>query len=425
MNTSEVKQTNKFIEFYKKYSFVLNCAILSVLFMANCFLPWFTFIAHSFLLALVLVCNIKNAISYLFFTFVFNSLYLPYSAIIFALCVAVMMVKLIVIKYREDKSNFVISNKTLIVYLLFVIYILFPLGREVDFIYFEKAFYLAGAPILLYLFAKFSKEFNLRHNLRIMLYGLLVSCLLSAFRFVSPYLQEAILPFTVDEIIRYSALYANPNTLAMNCEICLSLMSFFVIKNKAELKDTITFLLFLFIGCFTLSKTFMIISSFNLIILAIFAIKERSKNIGYLILGFVVGIGLILIIRPEIILTWVERLFIGESKTSSFKELLNKLTTGRFELWVAYLTSMVNSPISFVFGKGLSAPVLKEYSPHNLYLSVLYQIGAVGIILCVLTIVFMLKDARRGRDKMSKAYLIPLLSFALLALVEDLMFYVF
>ena len=68
MEKVENKEKSKFIVFYKKYSFILNCAILSVLFLANCFLPWFTFIAHSFLLALILICDIKAVISYLFFS---------------------------------------------------------------------------------------------------------------------------------------------------------------------------------------------------------------------------------------------------------------------------------------------------------------------------------------------------------------------
>jgi len=419
------KEKFNFIEFYKKYSVVINCAILSGLFLANCFLPWFTFIAHSFLLVLVLFCDIKRSISYLFFCFVFNSLYLPYSAIIFALCVATMMIRLIIIKNKEDKSNFNISTKTLVCYILFVVYLIIPFGREFDFVYVEKVFYLALAPVLLYLFAKFANEFNLRHNLRMLLYGLIVACSLSFFKPISLHLQTIIETHYADGIYRYPALFVNPNTLAMTCEICFSLMAFFIIKHNAKAKDAITFLMFFFIGCFTLSKTFMIISSFNFLILAIFAIIKRSKNMSLLFCTLIIGFGVIFLIRPDVIIAWFSRLFGILDKNSSISDSFNKLTTGRFGLWVVYLSSMVNRPVSFIFGNGLSAPVLSVESPHNLYISMFYQIGAVGIILLVLTVVFMLKDVRKGKEKMSKAYLVPLLSFALLALVEDLMFYVF
>ena len=55
------------VDFYKQYSFWINCFVLVGLFLGNCFLSYFTFIAYSFVLILVIISEINIAISYLFF----------------------------------------------------------------------------------------------------------------------------------------------------------------------------------------------------------------------------------------------------------------------------------------------------------------------------------------------------------------------
>ena len=130
MDIIEVQENNikekefSIVEFYKKHNFLLNCVVLSCLFLANCFLSYFTYIAHIFVLLLVIISETKVAVGYLVFSFPFNSIYLPYSAICFGVCVFAMMVKLCIIKYKEDRNSFKVSKTTIILLIAFVVYLM-------------------------------------------------------------------------------------------------------------------------------------------------------------------------------------------------------------------------------------------------------------------------------------------------------------
>ena len=60
-----------------------------------------------------------------------------------------------------------------------------------------------------------------------------------------------------------------------------------------------------------------------------------------------------------------------------------------------------------------------------MYFTMFYQLGIIGAILFITLIVFVIKDALKGQPKVGKAMLIPLISFLMLALVEDMFFYMF
>lgn len=59
---------------------------------------------------------------------------------------------------------------------------------------------------------------------------------------------------------------------------------------------------------------------------------------------------------------------------------LDELTTGRTAVYTDYLEIILHDPLSFLFGQGLAAEGLVK-DPHNLYIELLYYVGAVGLIL--------------------------------------------
>ena len=124
-------------------------------------------------------------------------------------------------------------------------------------------------------------------------------------------------------------------------------------------------------------------------------------------------------------------------KTKDFESLtsaINAFSSSRIEIWSVYLKDWISNPIFIIFGRGISSPILievkvlnsiRKLSPHNMFLTMFYQLGVIGAILYITLIVFVIKDAFKGQSKASKAILIPLISFLMLAMVEDLFFYMF
>lgn len=63
-------------------------------------------------------------------------------------------------------------------------------------------------------------------------------------------------------------------------------------------------------------------------------------------------------------------------------ENLSQLTTGRSDLFIAYWNAITQDVSSFLFGKGLDAPLLRK-GAHNLYIEIMYYTGVVGLGLIV------------------------------------------
>lgn len=72
---------------------------------------------------------------------------------------------------------------------------------------------------------------------------------------------------------------------------------------------------------------------------------------------------------------------------------LDELTTGRTEVFAAYWDAIVDTPWSFLFGRGFQAVGLSK-DPHNLYLEIAYYLGAVGLMLILAFYIAMVQVAK-------------------------------
>ena len=106
---------------------------------------------------------------------------------------------------------------------------------------------------------------------------------------------------------------------------------------------------------------------------------------------------------------------------------MSAVTTARSDLWIAYIKDMLSNPAIIFFGKGFGTPTLPEMlSPHNLYISLLYQLGLIGIGLIAFVVVCLIKDAKKISNFVFNKYsLVSILAFMLLFCVEDLIFYIY
>lgn len=164
-----------------------------------------------------------------------------------------------------------------------------------------------------------------------------------------------------------------------------------------------------FFGILTYSKTFFLAA----ILLVMIGIVRLFLSKKYLLGCAAVAVGVLVLV-----------LFSGSSTGLGvvlfrFKSAsgLNELTTGRSEVFVDYYNVITQNLKNLLFGVGFAADGLGK-DPHNLYLEILYYIGAVGLLLMgglFGTIVHAMnkKTAELGKQQVSSKYVVLLMALIL------------
>ncbi len=405
---------------------LINCFILSVIFLANCFLPVFSYFAFIYLTILLLSSDLKNGLSYIFFAFPFGGLNIPYSVILYLINVLIYVAKFMFIKVRTEHLKLKISKRTLIVLGILLAYIFIPIHAYYNVQLLIKSLCIVAVLAILYIIIKFPEDVQLKFNFRVLGIALLIASIYFAFHSVSPHMQETIDIFYISEnMIRFSGLFNNPNTFALICEIGMFALAYYIMTGKADKKDLLAFVIYIALGIMTFSKTFMVIMSVVMLLMAIYAIKTHSKQAWFCVIAFILITTIIVIVVPEFVLVYLNRFGAGAGAGSTTDEIISAVTTSRSKVWKEYIKFLFANPLAILLGRGLGAPILSVYSTHNMYLGIVYQFGIVGAILLGILFALVFWDARKGNQtKISKAVFVPILCIALIAMVEDFIFYV-
>ncbi len=193
--------------------------------------------------------------------------------------------------------------------------------------------------------------------------------------------------FWASSFNRFQGLFADPNYYMA---LLITAMTLLLRMRDCGKIQTIPFLLlemcFIFFGALTYSKTFFLL----LIMLVLMGIISLFQNKKYLL-------GSVCVVIAGLV-TWF--LFSGTTIFSvvlfRFRSATNldDLTTGRSEVYVNYMNAITSSISSFLFGAGLAAENLGK-DPHNLFLEILYYLGAVGLLLMVILCVVLLLALRK------------------------------
>lgn len=126
-------------------------------------------------------------------------------------------------------------------------------------------------------------------------------------------------------------------------------------------------------GILTYSKTFLLVAVLLVGFYILWQFGSRKLIWGCVLTGLAVaGLGVLILWEGSPLAVVLTRL----SSSGSISEL----TTGRTEVYADYLQIVFRDVPGFLFGQGLGADGLVK-DPHNLYLEILYYLGAVGLIL--------------------------------------------
>ncbi len=413
---------NKFQHFYAKNKLVINLVLLTALFFIHCFWGNMMFVAFPILLLFVIIDNIRNGFSYILFSIPFCMMNLYWSAVLFCICVVAYMIKFFIITYFIEKNK---PNKWLLIFMgIFFIYCLLPIGSY-------NGQYWTRIAIFFCLFAAFGmiiqkpNVVRLGFNFKILALALLISCVFSATFYFSPYMHETMVLSFSGGRGRYQGLVGHPNVLAMFCELLMAVMAYFILAKKASWKEWFFLVALTAIGFFTLSKTFLALAIFMYLVIFIVMLK---RHFVATLITTCLGATMLIILGlcfPKIVTIFVDR-FIGSfAECKSFADFMNMVTTGRYDLWVEYLTFLSNNPLRLFFGCGLGAGVLSTLSAHNMLITGTYELGIVGMILLGIAVGVMIKEFRKNsEEKVSKAIWLPIVIVALIASFEDLIFYI-
>lgn len=416
----ENAQENKFLNFIKKNYLAVNLSILAVLFFINCFTQHAIWVVFPILLCFLMFGKLEDSYSYLLFStpFCFVGGYTGLT-VFFVVC-GLFFIKYFCILVKQKNK---LTKSQTIVLLIFLVYMVIPIGGyNINFLY-----RFVGIMLVLFtiwVLVNQPEILNVKKNIRIFSLAVIISALFSLLYFVSPYLQSSMMLNQEDGFIRFQALIGHPNTFALLCVIAMAILAHLFIQ-KPNWVDGVLFVLLALLGFLTLSKMYIILFAVIMLFVLIWLFKINWKKALIVVAVLLAGVGVVAIIKPSIFTTIIHR-FIGKGTGfGSFRDFMNAITTLRYDLWINYLSFMGTHPLRLIFGCGIGANVIDPLSPHNAYISMVYQLGIVGTALFVAVIVLLFKSNKsKEKKKFQWSLLIPIIVLALICCIDDLVFHI-
>lgn len=180
-----------------------------------------------------------------------------------------------------------------------------------------------------------------------------------------------VLAYYGSSLTRFQGLFRDPNyymSLVIMAIVLLTLLYFKKYISKALFSAGIVCMFFF--GALTYSKTFLFLICLYWGLCFFYLLRARRYIFAA---AFSVGtVVLAIILSNTLFATTLYRITSASS--------VSELTTGRTDMFEEYWREIISSPVTMLFGKGLSAQLLKK-GTHNLFLEIQYYVGAIGLTL--------------------------------------------
>ncbi|MBQ9796014.1 MAG: O-antigen ligase family protein [Clostridia bacterium] len=409
--------TKEKIQKFFKSKFVILALVYAFVFLVSSYFKYLEILLIPIMLYAFIVLDIEQGFYFFLYTQPFYvSQFLRRPAIIAEVVfMAILLIKFIIgVKNKKYK----LYKKLGILIAAFTGYTLFvSLFHKMAAYSIAYIFYL---PIFYIVFCT-RHEYSLEKITRVVAYSLIFSCIVSL----------GMLPITtretcyriVDGAFRFRGFYGSANTLYMTALLGLSCYMYLYFKNKVEFKEYI--IMFFVLAGLSLSTS----SKANIVILALltlisvicYLIKDFKKRIWQILIaaGMVL---LVLIIFKDFTMSLVSRFLNVDSGN-----FLNSLSTGRMDIWSAYVKEIFENPFDCLFGHGMLSKYAyvpeqgRDRAQHNLYIFLLYKFGIIGILFLFLIMWQFVKDS--GKTRPMFINLIPLIYFLVGAMVDNSFMY--
>ena len=294
-----------------------------------------------------------------------------------------------------------------------MVYAAIPFNGYFSFTYYGKTVVWIS---LFYFIIENRKSLDLKKSVLFFIFGIIVAFLIGLLKPFIPYLNNNIMTYQALGKLRYAALFESPNMLYGMCLFGMAFIHILTFYDKLSKWWLFLILPLATIGILTLSKSFLICFAALVFLIAInYLIKFNKKNLIKICIILVSILFATLIAFPYTKLT-IERIF-PKNETTSITENSNsnetnennasqdnfdELTTGRSNIWKAYLKDYTSSPQKIIFGAGGGLgnnPEISEYATHNTYIQIIYEYGIVGTLLILLGSIWLLIQFKFFKQK--------------------------
>ena len=405
-------ESNKVINFLKKYRSYIFLPIISIMQLVACFYYDFWILATIFAVALYLISDFAHIIYYTLFFQMFSSCgkFSVISTFVAAAVICIMYIKGLITK----KEKFYTAP--------FAITCFICLLGSIHHTTINEAGVYQGASLIvalffIYLIFVYRDRFKLRRCADYLVFGILTTGIISLLTILFQTHHSHFVSI-FGNIHRLKLLTGNENSLAIYCSLALSIYVSNILTKKDYLVKNIALgLLTMSFGLSTKSKCFLIVCCFIILYLFFMLImKFKLKSIMFIV--------------PAILLLFVLSLIFDGTIDATIKRFMVKvdgelslsaLTSGRSHLWTMYFNEITSSIKKLLLGVGLFSKRLYRIGPHNLFIHLVYRMGLVGIFLLGILCYFYYQ-ASKGTRKTLKPTLktsLTLVVFIMISMIES------
>lgn len=406
------------LNYYKEHSLIINLVVLSVFFFFGCFFHFVVYFVFAFLLFLIIVDSLANAVSYLVFYYPFSFTGITVNAILLSVLILVFLGKYLFLTYVKNKPK--IDKKLVILCAIFLAYCFLPLNAY-SLPFFSRIIIIVGVLLVFLILLKTPEVARFKFNVNLLAVSIIVSSLFALTYYISPFLQS----YLTWGSGRFNALCERPNDLAMLCEIVCAILAYYVISGKGGKKELLLFLVLSCIGICTFSKTYLLLMAIEWLAMIVYAFQKNYKYTLLAIAGILACFGLLCLIDFGLVSKYFGRFLDGHTSFETVAEFFNVITTGRYEIWTIYADAIMQDPFILFFGAGIGAPPLGPdgLSAHNLFLSLVYHFGIVGSLMFAFIIIyFLVRIHQKTKAEIHPAIIVPTIVLTFLSFVEVILF---
>lgn len=259
---------------------------------------------------------------------------------------------------------------------------------------------------------------NLKKFAKIFCLGIVSSCVLALAGHYSGLINyNRLFMYDTADVMRFSGIFAHPNSLARFCLLGISLLFVLWLKEKKDLMNyTLMFVLAIF-GAMTYSKTYML-ALFGLLVFFFFYYLYHSIHKKQFLLSTVVVI-FALVCVALLKLDYIKDL-VGRFSAYYEHFSIKSITTGRDEIWKLFIDDQMSSLKYILWGKSFMGPLPWSTGAHSTYLALFYEYGVVGCIVLAIFVLCMFSSLINVRFR--KIRLLPLFLVLLTGIIGDQIF---
>lgn len=177
-----------------------------------------------------------------------------------------------------------------------------------------------------------------------------------------------------EKVVRFAGLHGNPNYFTLDVSLAASGLAVLALSSRPSPLCLPFFASLTIFGFMSVSKSFF--ASWALLLAWILFSLAQSKN-TFLILKILLMIslccGIMCCVASDSVNSMTARF--AEDSGASWGER----TTGRSDIWAAYLQTIWNNVKILAFGAGVDGELVDKRGTHNSYLEALYTLGVLGL----------------------------------------------